>query len=79
MRRAGKILLLVSFLVGLDCFKEGLIDLVAFGALVEMVAYPREQQFDIFSRNLKIHKPGKGVEELRARHLLILDGKNTSD
>jgi hypothetical protein len=78
MRRAEKILLFFSFLVGFDCSKESLIDLVAFGALVKMMAHLRKQHVDVFSRKLKIHEPRKDVEELRAKDLLILNGKNTS-
>jgi hypothetical protein len=79
MRRAEKILLFFSFLVGFDCSKESLIDLLAFGALVKMMAYLRKQHLHVFSRKLKIHEPWKDVEELRTKDLLILNGKNTSD
>jgi hypothetical protein len=79
MRRAEKILLFFSFLVGLHCSKESLIDLVAFRALVKMMAHLREQHLHVFSRKLKIHEPRKDVEELRAEDLLILNDKNTSD
>jgi len=63
----------------LDYFKEGLIDLIAFGALMEMVAYLREHGVQIFSCNLKVHVTRQDLEEFRAEHLLLLDDEDASD
>ncbi|MGH7929744.1 MAG: hypothetical protein ACREQV_18330 [Candidatus Binatia bacterium] len=59
--------------------QEGLINLVTFGALVEMMDYFREKLVHIFSRKLKIHEARQNVEEFRAGHLLILEGEDASE
>ena len=44
-----------------------------------MVAELRKKLVRIFSRQLKVHIAREDFEELRAEHLLILDGKNASN
>jgi hypothetical protein len=63
----------------LDCFKEGLINFVAFGALKEVVAHFRKKLVHFFSGKLKIHVARKDLEEFRAEHFLGLDGADASD
>jgi hypothetical protein len=79
MRRDGKILLLVWLFFWLDCLKEGLVNLVAFWALMQMMAYVRKKLFYIFSLQLQVDVARQHVEKLRAEHLLILDGKDASN
>ena len=63
----------------MDCFKEGLIDLVAFGALMEMVAQLGKKLVHVFSLKLKVDVAREDVEEFRAEHFLVLNGENASD
>lgn len=79
MRRDGKILLLVRFFFRLDCLKEGLVNLVAFWALMEMVAYLRKNLAYIFSLQFQVDIARKDVKKFRAEHLLVLDGEDASD
>jgi hypothetical protein len=58
--------------------KERLINLVALRALVEMVAYVWKKLVYILSLELKVDIARKDVEKFRAKHLLVLDGKNAS-
>jgi hypothetical protein len=59
--------------------KEGLINLVALGALLEMVAHLREKLVYLFSLKLKINVTRKNLEKLRARDLLVMNGKDASE
>jgi hypothetical protein len=79
MRRDGKILLLARLFFGLDCFKEGLINFVAFGALMEMVAYLRKKLLYPLSLKLKVDVARQDVEKFRAKHLFVFDGKDASE
>jgi hypothetical protein len=63
----------------LNCSKEGLIDLVAFGALMEVVTYVREHDVHIFSRNLNVHVTREDFEEFRAKHLPLPNSEDASD
>jgi hypothetical protein len=79
MRRDGKILLLVRLFFWLDCLKEGLVNLVAFWALMEMVVYLRKNFVYIFSLQLQIDVARQDIEKFRAEHLLVLDGEDASN
>jgi hypothetical protein len=63
----------------LDCLKEGLINLIAFWALMEMVPYLRKNFVYIFSFQLQIDIARKDVKKFRAKHLLVLDGEDASN
>jgi hypothetical protein len=74
----GDILLLAG-IFWLDRLKESLINLIAFGALLEMVGYLRKELVRVFSRNSKIHESWEVIKEFRTEHFLIFDSKNGSD
>jgi hypothetical protein len=59
--------------------KEGLVNLVALWALMEMVAYLRKKLLYIFSLQLQIDVARQDVEKFRAEYLLVLDGEDTSN
>jgi hypothetical protein len=79
MRSVAEILRLVGVVVGLDCFKKGFIDFVAFRTLLKMVAYVGKRLIHGFPCNLKIDESWKDVKEFRTEHFLIFDSKNGSD
>ena len=66
MQRHNEILLFAGMFLWLDCFKECLINFVAFGALIEVVAHLRKELVHFFSGKLKIHVARQDLEEFRA-------------
>jgi hypothetical protein len=62
-----------------NAFKEDFVDFVAFGTLLEMMAYAGEKLVRVFPRNLKVHEAWEDVKEFRTEHFLIFDSKNGSD
>jgi hypothetical protein len=63
----------------LDCFEEGFVNFVAFGTLLEMMAYAGKKLVRVFPRNFKVHEAWKDVKEFRTEHFLIFDSENGSD
>ncbi len=59
--------------------QEGEVDLVAFGALVKVVADLREARGRILSGDLEVHEARQEIEEFPAKNLRLLHGKDGFD